>query len=1181
MKKSSIIISLTLVLTMIISYFTGWSICSVSAAENETKVYFEVPTLESLGTTKSVYCHIYNVYGGTPLKNTSFQSKEELCKKDAKTGLYYFDTARLGTIEADADYALVFSTVDTEKNSHQTCSITFGKNCLGDTVYVTGKMIENAEDSSKLDYEVAWKNNSDKFGAMVLITSTGKIVGKYFPIYQPREQIVSQFLASWAVLNADIITPEKVEDICFEFGVNPADVLEQYKTDYAEQLADPENNPLIAPVETVAKLLDVEPYPINSIFVIAGNAKLCGINWEGDPTKSPGNVMTDNGDGTYTKVYTDVAVMDGYQFKVVENSTNGQTWYGIDGGDNSFTFNVVSACDVTIMLDSATHKITLVGEGVELVSGPNIESMRTVGNGGGNWLNGIAWDSSADKNLMKEVSSGVYEITYTDIEALGNYKFKFAANGSWNDSWGGAYAGSGVESDAVYNGENITFSVPYELADVTIRLDLTNFEFATKTGAKFTVTVVNKAKSDFTYTVSDDNKVTITGYTGTATAVGIPAAIEGKTVTTIGQRAFWNQTKITSVTIPNSVQTIGNNAFNNCYKLTSVTIPDSVKTIGNNAFVQCRGLTSITIPNGVISIGAGAFGNCTGLTSIAIPSSVTYIGSNPFYNCSKLASIKVDDSNTSYSSVDGVLFNKEQTVLAVYPCGKPDTSYTITDSVTSIKDRAFNDCSNLTSVEIPDSVISIEDMAFDSCGNLTSVEIPGSVTSIGTAAFHNCHGLESIFLPNDLYVANAEIPNTTSQVKYSLDETAGEVTITEIALGIDKTGVAIPATICGYPVVAISDESLLTKISSHTCVGGQATCQNKAICRICKQEYGEKNSNNHTGKLVWATTETQHKKYWNCCNAVVVDYESHTWNNGVCSVCDYTCTHKDTDKNHVCDYCDANVGTHADINKDHKCDYGCSEAIGAHEDTNRDHNCDYCHEQITTCTDENPKDHICDTCGLTLSDHTGGTATCVAKAICEYCTKEYGELDSSNHNLENIPAKDATVTETGYKEYWHCKDCAKYFADEKGTNEIKLDDTVIAKLPPEIIEGKGQSIAEGEVKELTFRSNASFSDFIRVELDGKTLDAENYTATEGSTIITLKTDYVASLSAGEHTIGIVSENGTATTTFTVNAKTVVDNDTKSPQTGDNSHMALWIALLFVSGAGVIGTTVYGKKKRAK
>ncbi len=303
------------------------------------------------------------------------------------------------------------------------------------------------------------------------------------------------------------------------------------------------------------------------------------------------------------------------------------------------------------------------------------------------------------------------------------------------------------------------------------------------------------------------------------------------------------------------------------------------------------------------------------------------------------------------------------------------------------------------------------------------------------------------------------------------------------------------------------------------------------------------------------------------------------------------------------------------------------DSIDDHTDDNpKDHICDICGERLSDHTgiDENPKDHLCDICAETLSNHTGGEATCTAKAECEYCGAEYGELDSSNHtggteirgakdatcteegytgdtycigcgekisagtaikmsahNLEKISAKDATVTETGNTEYWHCKDCGKYFSDENGTDEIALDDTVISKLPPEIIEGKGQSITAGEKKELTFKSNAAFSDFIRARLDGKTLDEKNYTVKEGSTIVTLKADYVATLSAGEHTIGIVSESGTATTTFTVNAKAVVDNDTKSPQTGDNSHMALWIALLFMSGAGAIGTTVYGKKKRTK
>ena len=211
----------------------------------------------------------------------------------------------------------------------------------------------------------------------------------------------------------------------------------------------------------------------------------------------------------------------------------------------------------------------------------------------------------------------------------------------------------------------------------------------------------------------------------------------------------------------------------------------------------------------------------------------------------------------------------------------------------------------------------------------------------------------------------------------------------------------------------------------------------------------------------------------------------------------------------------------------------------------------------------------------------GGEATCVAKAVCDTCKAEYGEIDSANHNLEKIPAKDATVTETGNTEYWHCQDCGKYFADENGTKEIKLEDTIISKLSPEIIEGKGQSITAGEKKELIFKSNAAFSDFIRVELDGKTLDEKYNTVKEGSTVVTLKADYVATLSVGEHTIGIVSTNGTATTTFTVKAKTAVDNDTDSPQTGDNSRMVLWIALLAASVFGLAGTAVYSKRKRVR
>lgn len=264
--------------------------------------------------------------------------------------------------------------------------------------------------------------------------------------------------------------------------------------------------------------------------------------------------------------------------------------------------------------------------------------------------------------------------------------------------------------------------------------------------------------------------------------------------------------------------------------------------------------------------------------------------------------------------------------------------------------------------------------------------------------------------------------------------------------------------------------------------------------------------------------------------------------------------------------------------------------------------------------DEN-KDHKCEICGATVSEHAGGEATCISKAICEYCGNEYGEVDRSNHNLENIPAKDATVTETGNTEYWHCKDCGKYFSDKDGKNSIELKDTVIAKLPLEIIEGIGQSIVAGEAKALSFTSNAEFDDFIRVELDGNTLDEMNYTVKEGSTIVTLKADYVATLSVGEYTIGIVSTIGTASTTFTVTKaqkptggnltdptggnpnNPIGNNPTESnsngsagnssntgsvksvSRTGDNNHMILWITLLFASVGLLTVTGIYGKKKK--
>ena len=118
---------------------------------------------------------------------------------------------------------------------------------------------------------------------------------------------------------------------------------------------------------------------------------------------------------------------------------------------------------------------------------------------------------------------------------------------------------------------------------------------------------------DFSYTINENNEITITRYNGYSSSVDIPAVIDGKIVTTIGDGAFYDCDSLTSITIPNSVTTIGDSTFYGCDSLTSIIIPNSVKTIGKYAFSDCDSLTSITIPNSVKTIGDYAFDSCKSL----------------------------------------------------------------------------------------------------------------------------------------------------------------------------------------------------------------------------------------------------------------------------------------------------------------------------------------------------------------------------------------------------------------------------------------------------------------------------------------------------------------------------------------------------------------------------------------
>ena len=358
--------------------------------------------------------------------------------------------------------------------------------------------------------------------------------------------------------------------------------------------------------------------------------------------------------------------------------------------------------------------------------------------------------------------------------------------------------------------------------------------------------------------------------------------------------------------------------------------------------------------------------------------------------------------------------------------------------------------------------------------------------------------------------------------------------------------------------------------------GGTATCTEKAKCAVCGAEYGD--ALGHDFTTSWTHDDNEHWKQCSRCDAKD-DVSPHTWDSGTVTTAP-TCT-KAGEETYSCTECGATKTEPIDATgHSWKSDWTSDATHHWHECANE--SCD-----VTDNAEKNG-----------YAEHSGGKATCTQNAVCEICKASYGSLDPNNHtDLKHIDAKAATAAEEGNIAYWYCGGCKKYFSDAAAIKEITKAATVTAKLPPKITAGDGAAVTQGEKKELTFTSDASFADFVRVELDGTALEEKNYTKREGSTIITLNRDFVATLSVGEHTLAIVSQHGTATAKFTVKAKptetatpqpTVPPQPTAqptptvqpvSPRTGDTANPALWFALLIVSGGAAIGITVASRKKK--
>jgi hypothetical protein len=205
--------------------------------------------------------------------------------------------------------------------------------------------------------------------------------------------------------------------------------------------------------------------------------------------------------------------------------------------------------------------------------------------------------------------------------------------------------------------------------------------------------------------------------------------------------------KIAAIVIGDSVTSIGDMAFVGIDSLRTVVVGNGVTHIGTSAFSRCNSLTSITLGNSVAVIGDMAFEYSVKLRTVNIPDNVRSIGDDAFDDCKNLATIDVAPGNANYSSEDGILFNKDKTVLIRYPEGKQGESYVIPESVTSVGRGAFSCCRKLISVAIPDGVKSIGYMAFFGCESLTSIAIPSGVDSIAAGLFSLCSALASVSIP--------------------------------------------------------------------------------------------------------------------------------------------------------------------------------------------------------------------------------------------------------------------------------------------------------------------------------------------------------------------------------------------------------------------------------------------------
>lgn len=354
---------------------------------------------------------------------------------------------------------------------------------------------------------------------------------------------------------------------------------------------------------------------------------------------------------------------------------------------------------------------------------------------------------------------------------------------------------------------------------------------------------------------------------------------------------------------------------------------------------------------------------------------------------------------------------------------------------------------------------------------------------------------------------------------------------------------------------------ICSRNASHTvteaCSGGSAYCMERAVCEKCKTEYGELGG--HIFGSDWKCDNTYH---WHECSG--------------------------------CKGVDSKV-LHADNDKDHRCD-ACYHLLGTCADSNNDHKCDVCGKQLSECADNN-NDHLCDTCGKKLTEHTGGTATCTARAVCDICGKEYGELIPHSFTAENTDAKYLKTAATCTAKAVYYKSCAVCGA--AGTETFEHGEPVPHTFTAETAEAKFlKTAATCTAKAVYYKSCAVCGAAGTETFEHGEKDSDNHSGREEWTVTESTHEQKWSccgkvtVSAEGHSFGewVVIKRPTYSQQgirmHTCGSCGYYETESipatgKTPQTGDDSALGLWSLLMCASFTGVLSLTAFGLRQRTK